>query len=93
MTEEKINGGCWFKTHLEEDVVKNTTLQDAWSSDFPQEQVDAKRALGYIPEKQQNRPAHLQNKSDRIICKDVIGYGAGAQQLGSLTFDARSCAK
>ena len=53
MTEEKSMVDALIQNPFGEDVVKNTTLQDV-ASDFPQEQVDAKRALvDTLPEKQQ----------------------------------------
>ena len=60
MTEEKSMVDALIQNPFGEDVVKNTTLQDV-ASDFPQEQVDAKRALvDTLPEKQQEQgePPH-----------------------------------
>ena len=44
MTEQKSMVDTLIQNPFGEDVVKNTTLQDV-ASDFPQEQLDAKRAL------------------------------------------------
>ncbi len=46
MTEQKSMVDTLIQNPFGEDVVKNTTLQDV-ASDFPQEQLDAKRALAW----------------------------------------------
>lgn len=67
-------------------MVKNTTLQDV-ASDFPQEQVDAKRALvDTLPEKQQEQARALAKQIDEKNMQAIISYGAGAQkQLGEFS--------
>ena len=86
MTEEKSMVDALIQNPFEEDVVKNTTLQDV-SSDFPQEQVDAKRALvDTLPEKQQEQARALAKQIDEKNMQAIISYGAGAQkQLGEFS--------
>ena len=83
MTEEKSMVDALIQNPFGEDVVKNTTLQDV-ASDFPQEQVDAKRALvDTLPEKQQEQARALAKQIDEKNMQAIISYGAGAQkQLG-----------
>ena len=86
MTEEKSMVDALIQNPFGEDVVKNTTLQDV-SSDFPQEQVDAKRALvDTLPEKQQEQARALAKQIDEKNMQAIISYGAGAQkQLGEFS--------
>ena len=63
MTEQKSMVDTLIQNPFGEDVVKNTTLQDV-ASDFPQEQLDAKRALvDTLPEKQQEQARALAKQS------------------------------
>ena len=57
------------------------------ASDFPQEQLDAKRALvDTLPEKQQEQAAHLQNKLTKRICRPSLVMGpARKKQLGEFS--------
>ena len=86
MTEEKSMVDALIQNPFGEDVVKNTTLQDV-ASDFPQEQVDAKRALvDTLPEKQQEQARALAKQIDEKNMQAIISYGAGAQkQLGEFS--------
>ena len=61
-------------------------MQDV-ASDFPQEQLDAKRALvDTLPEKQQEQARALAKQIDEKNMQAIISYGAGAQkQLGEFS--------
>lgn len=86
MTEQKSMVDALIQNPFGEDVVKNTTLQDV-ASDFPQEQVDARRALvDTLPEKQQEQARALAKQIDEKNMQAIISYGAGAQkQLGEFS--------
>ena len=86
MTEQKSMVDTLIQNPFGEDVVKNTTLQDV-ASDFPQEQLDAKRALvDTLPEKQQEQARALAKQIDEKNMQAIISYGAGAQkQLGEFS--------
>ena len=75
MTEEKSMVDALIQNPFGEDVVKNTTLQDV-ASDFPQEQVDAKRALvDTLPEKQQEQARALAKQIDEKNMQAIISTG------------------
>ena len=77
MTEQKSMVDTLIQNPFGEDVVKNTTLQDV-ASDFPQEQLDAKRALvDTLPEKQQEQARALAKQIDEKNMQAIISYGAG----------------
>ena len=86
MTEQKSMVDTLIQNPFGENVVKNTTLQDV-ASDFPQEQLDAKRALvDTLPEKQQEQARALAKQIDEKNMQAIISYGAGAQkQLGEFS--------